>query len=705
MAYARNTTQQRRGKDGFLAEEAVNARCLQYIQDAKDFTISENQRERAKTYQDFFRGGTHMWSEDEWNAYRSKGVTPVSINRCKPVLKALLGMYLQNKQDVKVRPRKGGASTVAQVHTEVLKHTQDVSYAEYCYAQVFLRGGIDTEAYLRLKIDFTDDDSGQMRFYGRSLWDVVVDRNATEYDLNESAKFVIDRQWKDTDEILAEYPDHEEAVMSAIEAIDTANGTIGGMAARLATFYTTDSSGGDSDVKDDETVPDAEIVRKYRYLIQHVFWKEVLPELVVSDRQTGQARRISDPKQIEKIQRKAKKSLRFRLWRVSRKVLHESVYLSGALLEDIREPLGPGVSDYPIVRYSPIWDDGYPIGALDDVVELNREENIHRTQTIRLLGQTANSGWMVGKEPTNPRYKNLLQNFGAVPGVVIPKDKFGDFVEKITPNRLSEGHFMMGRQFETDARRVSQVDEATMGYETGKAESGRALGMKMQSNRLGNEIMFSNLYRSLEIFGVTMLRVHLNNGFYTDQEIMQIMSESNLIDQKLMAQARYELTSQLNGVDLPVPQALPPVDPALMQNPALMPEEKLGILQSVQEGTQAMQQYAQVFPHVNQAWEAVIKHRAIQKLFAELRDDKGLYGVKVTISSAAPTERMAQFLQMDALLSKYGQLIPPDVFLDLTDLPQKEEIKARMLQQQQALMAQAQAQPQAQPQQAAPAAA
>jgi hypothetical protein len=88
-----------------------------------------------------------------------------------------------------------------------------------------------------------------------------------------------------------------------------------------------------------------------------------------------------------------------------------------------------------------------------------------------------------------------------------------------------------------------------------------------------------------------------------------------------------------------------------------------------------------------------------------LRDDKGLYGVKVTISSAAPTERMAQFLQMDALLSKYGQLIPPDVFLDLTDLPQKEEIKARMLQQQQALMAQAQAQPQAQPQQAAPAAA
>jgi len=65
-----------------------------------------------------------------------------------------------------------------------------------------------------------------------------------------------------------------------------------------------------------------------------------------------------------------------------------------------------------------------------------------------------------------------------------------------------------------------------------------------------------------------------------------------------------------------------------------------------------------------------------------------MYGIKVTISPSSPTERMSQFIQMDALMSKYGQLIPPEVFIELTDLPQKDEIIAKIKAAQQAQQAQ-----------------
>ena len=79
-----------------------------------------------------------------------------------------------------------------------------------------------------------------------------------------------------------------------------------------------------------------------------------------------------------------------------------------------------------------------------------------------------------------------------------------------------------------------------------------------------------------------------------------------------------------------------------------------------------------------------MKEIAIRKLLDELHNNKGLYGVKVTVSPSSPTERLSQFIQMDSMMKNYGQIIPLDIFLDLTDLPQKDEIKKRIQENQQA---------------------
>ncbi|OHB57739.1 MAG: hypothetical protein A2173_03835 [Planctomycetes bacterium RBG_13_44_8b] len=659
-----------------MIDVEIERKCRQYIADSKNHTSSAAQKERAQLNQDFFRGGTHQWTAEEYEVYRSKGVTPITLNRCKPVLKGLLGMYLQGKQDVRVRPRRSGSSTVAQVHTELLKHTQDVSYADYVYANVFLRAGIDTESYLKLRIDRGMNVNGQPVIEGKSIWQISVDRNAIEYDLNESAAYIIERDWKDQDEIKALYPDQHEKITQQLNAIDEFGQR---PVERLATYMTSESDTDGYDDDESEQLPDMELLKKYRYQIHTVWWKEIKPALIVGDRQNQTMTTITDEKKISKLNRKAKKSVRFVIHNYAKKVLHETAILGNHMLDDTPDPLGPDIADYPIVRFSPLWDLGYAIGVLDDIVSLNKEENIHRTQMTRLLNQTANTGWIVGTDNNKP-YINLLKNLGSIPGIIIPKDKFGGSIEKIQPTQLPVGHYTMANQFEQDIKRVSGVDDATQGYETGKNESGRAIGFKMQNNRMSNEIFFDNFYRTLEIFGNLLLKVQLANDFYTNDEIKDIVSESSLIDSKLLAKAKARMVSQI-GADLPEPQPLPPLDPMMMQ--FVRPEDQGDVLQIVQQGVQSAQQYAKAYPQLAVSWEEVIRQEAVEMLLKELRNDKGMYGTKVTISPSAPTERMAQFIQMDALMKNYGQLIPPDIFIDLTDLPQKEEIKARIQQQMQ----------------------
>ena len=62
-----------------LNEQEVVKKCLTFIDDVQNNSKMQDQRDRAESGQDFFRG--HQWSGEENGIYRSKGVEPVTINR------------------------------------------------------------------------------------------------------------------------------------------------------------------------------------------------------------------------------------------------------------------------------------------------------------------------------------------------------------------------------------------------------------------------------------------------------------------------------------------------------------------------------------------------------------------------------------------------------------------------------------------------
>jgi len=184
------------------------------------------------------------------------------------------------------------------------------------------------------------------------------------------------------------------------------------------------------------------------------------------------------------------------------------------------------------------------------------------------------------------------------------------------------------------------------------------------------------------LLGEYMLLVIRKNNTYTDEEIKNIVAASSLIDEAMMAKARLKLEGQVGG-GLPEPQPLPPISPEFFQQ--VKPEDKPELIETVQQGQEASVQYAKAYPTLKMNYDEVVKRVAADMLLEELRSDKvAEYGVKVTTSPTAPTEQLLRYMQMDALNQSYPGIIPPDIMVDATDLPNKEEIKAKYQQQQQA---------------------
>ncbi len=656
-----------------LNNEEITKKVLTFINDAEDSQKLTELRTRAVVYQDFRNG--RQWTEEDWNIYKSKGITPVTVNRCKPIIKGMMGMYLNNRQSIKVRPRRKGTEAAAQVWSEVLKHAEDQSNCDYIYSNCFERGLVDAEGYLCFDVDETKTANGQPMIRDKSLFDVDIDPNCESYNINDKedyAKYAIVRDWLDREIVEIKYPDFDFAPYTQGYTGDQT------MGADMIVSYLNDDISGDknSDFTDDE------LKRQYRFRVRTVWWKEAVKGVLVTDGKTGMTRVVSEAsdKKTLKAAKKAKKMDRYATRNYPTFILHKTMMLGDKILEDIPNPFGVDVKDIPVFRFSPYYYDGYASGQLDDVTSLNMEENIHRTQTNKLLNKTANSGWKIKKKISQPDY-NMLQDYGDVDGLVLDESKFGGSVEKIEPNRMPEGHFRQSLQYEQDSKKVAGIDDATMGMDSGQAESGKAIGLKKQQNQISSETAFDKFYFTLELLGEYMLLVIRKNEIYTDDEIKSIVIESSLLDEESIERARIKLEGFM-GAGLPQPQPIQMPAPDFISQ--VKPEDRPEVMQTMREGLDGAMQYQKAYPTLKNQYDKVLKRIATDMLMVKLRDEKiAEYGIEVTISPSAPTAKMMEFIEMSALNQNYPGIIPPDIYIDATSLRNKEAIKARIMQNQQ----------------------
>lgn len=423
-------------------KEDIQALMIEFIRHSESSPSYQEQAQRTIKNQDCYRG--ILWSEEEYNAYKDKGTTPISINRGRPVVKALFGMYLDNLREPSVIPRKNATESMARVWSEVTKHALDMGDGDNAFCNLFFCGIKDSASTFWIERQQDGSPGGKLAFSSDGFFETTIDPNCDVYNISDpkrGAKYVFRMQWIDREILELLYPDKKDEFTNGIVSMSGVTGNI-----PLYNYLTNHLA-----VTDD---------KNYRYPVYIVYWRQPAMGVKVTDDETGESRIVTT--------KKVKMGKGYSWEKVPTFVLHCSIMVGYTLAEDSINPFGDDVTDYPAFRYVPYWEPDAQYGTLDDVRDLNKEVCVRRTETLRLLKQVVSSGWFINSG--SPEMEKWLSDNGSTTGVVINLSKFGGKAERITPNMPSSGDLLLGNMADQDIDKTSQTSEEFRGQASGREE-------------------------------------------------------------------------------------------------------------------------------------------------------------------------------------------------------------------------------------------
>ena len=304
-------------------------------------------------------------------------------------------------------------------------------------------------------------------------------------------------------------------------------------------------------------------------------------------------------------------------------------FFDRVLLEDMPSPYMHG--EFPLVPvtcyYYGIDGGEIPAGFVRDLKDPQREINKRRIQMLHILDNASNGGGWIEQDAMTPEQMKEFEEFGTMPG----------HYQKVAPMALSGGKIreremisppMALIQAESQATRdmpaISGINEALMGVDIPSESSGRAIELKQKQAITHIAPMFDNLRRAKKRIAFLLWgrqgRPGIIPQFYTEDKVYRIEGRNG---------------QQFIPVNHPV---------VVGQDPIAGP------------------------------------------IIATMNDlSQGDFDIVVSDTQASTTQRQAQLWGLVDAVQKLqvpGDLVF-DIILDLSDIPNKEEIKQRWQERQQ----------------------
>lgn len=316
------------------------------------------------------------------------------------------------------------------------------------------------------------------------------------------------------------------------------------------------------------------------------------------------------------------------------------IFFDNVLLENIDSPYKH--HEFPFVPFC-VYNFGegdLPAGVVRDLKDPQRELNKRRSQEMHILNTTAYNGWMSEDGAFSPDQERILKKLGSRPGVhikTLPGAMTGGKIRRLESPAPPAALLQAGSQAERDIPAISGINEALMGVDIPNSASGRAIELKQKQAITHIAPMFDNLRRAKKKIAYLLWGKRGRQGI-----IPQYYTESKC----------YRITGK-NG--------------------------------------------QQEFINVNQP--AAVNDPLRGVIHTTLNDlSQGEFDIIIADTQASATQRSAQFWSLVDAVGKLGIQgdMVFDILLDLSDIPNKEEIKQRFQQRQQQQQTQQQQQAQAQ---------
>lgn len=490
---------------------------------------------KAKTCINFLEG--EQWTPDELAKMNEVRRTALTLNQINPLFRLVMGYQSSNRLDVNYVPTSDSASSeeVAKVLNGIYKAEAGRTDLKYIDTDVFADGLSTGRGFWDRRLCFEENDFGEIDFKADDPFSIYVDPDCNTYDMDKSAAYIQESVWTDIDKI---------------------NSTYGGEAARAVENISHSSyrSNMFADLGEEELSP-SRFFGQYTDDKSYKSWDDIYHNDFI-DRQAKRIRLLDTQYKMETIKPcfidletgitevipddwfKPENQHKIQLALDHGNALNNPLKIAHRPVRRVRWTTTCGdillhdrwspYQSYTKVGFFPYFRRGKTRGMIEDLIDPQREKNKKRSVMTDILNRNANSGWIYEENALDPEQEENLRQYGASPGIHI-KWKTGPEGKRPEPKRLEPGGFPQGLD---RLEEKAQNDLFTISGinesalgQLDQVQSGRAIEARQRQAVLSIQMYQDNFARSKKLCGRKDLSIFQKH--YTEERIYRVLGEDS----------------------------------------------------------------------------------------------------------------------------------------------------------------------------------
>lgn len=563
-----------------------------------------------------------QWKDEDKAILEGNGVPALTINKIQPNIFLISGHQRQNRTDFVAYPEGDEDNVMADIVTRLLKNALKDCEGDHKSSEQFEDGVICGEAWLEPFIDYTHDVvNGDLNLKKINPFTLFVDPDSVEYDLSD-AEYVIKVSPRLTkNQVLRLFPD-KEAIINGIQD--------GSLKVALAdgdnnTAQTLDYPMVGAETKNEGHGESQDTVDNKPYDLIEYHYKEYIKKYFIADKSLGKVQEAKDKQAAEKYVETMNTASGTVVAKIIERLVPEIWICAMIGNVEIDKYICPFYPKWKTYAFIPFWAHKIttPLrnarelmvqGIVRSLKDPQRELNKRRSQELRILNSTANSGWLC--EENTWKNKNDVEKYGSTPGVTLEYKTGKAKPERITPAPLSQGHAQLAAENTQDIKEISGINADLLAMQD-KDMSGRAIHLRQQQGIVMLQRVLDNFYRTNKILGRFILSQLAD--LYTVETAMRVCGSAFIKENFSMPVMQPDATGQ-------------------GQVPKMGPDNQM-VMQVDQQGVMAV--FNQVLNDI----------------------ELGKYDVTIDTDANTPTTKYANFMALTDMASK-GIPIPPSILID-----------------------------------------
>lgn len=496
-----------------------------------------------------------QWTEQQKLKLAQEGRPILTFNKTAPLVRLTTGYMRNNRTDIRYRASNDGQSTpqVAEAHTKIFKVSSEANQLPWIEADTFLDGLVTGRGFVDIRLDFEQNDLGEIKITCKDPFSIFLDPDAESYDLNDHA-FVAETRWLSLDAIESCYG--IAAAKSVRPFVGTSGQSWGGFPFIEAggPEITPIRTFGQTDDPTNQWFRDffhTELIDRYRKTVrvidmQHriTTWGPCFIDLETGDKIP--VPQFWNRNQIEKalyhaqqignpliVQNRPYKRVRW------------TVLVGDLMVHDDWSPY----PNYTITGFFPYFRRGMTRGMVHDLLDPQREINKRRSAELEIVSRTANSGWLLNRDSLSAEEEtNFIRN-GSKPGFTgmyrgDPTKK----PERINPAPPPMAMERLEQRAADDLREISGINESALG-ELDRVQSGRAIEARQRQAVIAIQMYMDNFSRTKDLLGRRHLEIVQRH--YTEERMFRVTGEGGNEETLMVNQPVIDpMTGQPTGVKM-----------------------------------------------------------------------------------------------------------------------------------------------------------